>query len=169
MKQTIILLAFFIIVTFSHGLFLILSKYILAKENKDKLLLWQIHCWMNGLFWLILLIAVTRIQFSISDFRPSFITQVFGAIFCIIGSIFVVNSFSKLGFKKAMGYRFFVKDKLEWISEGSYSFLQNPMYDGIILVLIGLGLLRGIVADFYIAAESFLLLNLLLASVENKR
>lgn len=41
------------------------------------------------------------------------------------------------------------------------------MYDGFILIFIGVGLLFGIRENFYLAGASFILLNLLLARVEN--
>ncbi len=53
------------------------------------------------------------------------------------------------------------------ITGSLYSFLNNPMYDGFIFIFIGLGLILGIKIDFYLAAWSFLLLNIFLASIEN--
>lgn len=167
MEEIVVISILFIIATITHGSFLVSAKNV--KDDKSRLLFWYFHNWINGMLWLTLIITIIFLQFRIGDFKQNFIILVIGAILCITGSVLIIYSFSKLGFKKAMGYRFFVHNKLEWISEGAYSFLQNPMYEGFVLVLVGLGLIRGIMADFYIAAESFLFLNLFLASIENRR
>ena len=42
------------------------------------------------------------------------------------------------------------------------------MNDGFILLFVGLGLVLGIVEDFYLALASFVLLNIFLATIENQ-
>ncbi len=72
-----------------------------------------------------------------------------------------------LGHDQAMGLRFFLPEKAIRVVTSIYRFLRNPMYDGFILVFMGLGLALGIAADLYLALVSFTLFNVLLASVEN--
>ena len=67
-----------------------------------------------------------------------------------------------------MGLRFFYLEKDNRVENFLYRFLNNPMYDGFILVLVGLGLWRGVVEDFYLAFVSFILFNIFLATIENK-
>lgn len=166
MINSIFLLIFFVFATLSHALFLIIAKS--SKANR-KLRLWNIHIWFNGIIWSALTLFIILVQFNSGNFKPPLIIQIVGMLLCIGGLILVSSSFKKLGFKQTMGHRFFVNQNFKWISLGLYSFLQNPMYDGFILILVSLGLILGKTLDFYIAIESFILLNIFLASIENKR
>lgn len=161
MKEIIYISILFLFVTLNHGIFLLLGK-----SGK---LLWDIHLLLNGTLWLLLLLWIILIQFHMPAFLPTTPVQILGIIFCSGGLLLVINSFANLGFKQAMGYRFFSREKMTWISKGVYSILDNPMYDGFILILIGLGLFRGIMADFYLALDSLIFLNLFLASIENRQ
>ncbi|QQR55027.1 hypothetical protein IPG41_00400 [Candidatus Peregrinibacteria bacterium] len=93
--------------------------------------------------------------------------RVIGLITLIAGLYLSVKSRILLGRHQAMGIRFFLPEKATKITGSLYSFLNNPMYDGFIFIFIGLGLILGIKIDFYLAAWSFLLLNIFLASIEN--
>lgn len=70
--------------------------------------------------------------------------------------------------KQAMGYRFFSYEKIKWLSLGFYSFLKNPIYDGFLLIYLGMWFLTGNQTNLYLTLESFLLLNGYLAFIENK-
>jgi len=93
--------------------------------------------------------------------------RVIGLIALIAGLYLSIKSRILLGRHQAMGIRFFLPEKTTKITNSLYSFLNNPMYDGFILIFIGVGLLFGIRENFYLAGASFILLNLLLARVEN--
>ncbi len=167
MKEIILLSLLFILVTFTHALFLLWGR---SKKGSGRGFIWSIHLTLNGILWVILFGWIILLQRSFHDFQPQWWMQVLGAGLSSIGIFLVVTSLNKLGLRKAMGQRFFTGEKESiWINKGIYSRLANPMYDGFILILVGLGLVFGIVADFFIALVSYLLLNIFLASIENKR
>lgn len=155
---------FFLLVTVSHALFLNLAK---SNKIKNKLNFWKKHYFINGILWLILLIWIIAIQFSARTITFPFWIKLSGFTLCLIGFLLVIAAFRKISLKEAMGYRFFSKTKVNRVSLGVYKFLTNPMYDGFVLIFLGLGFLTGIKVDFYLAAESFLLLNLFLAIIES--
>lgn len=161
------LILFFAIVTLSHWSFLFSAKFF--KGSSRASLFWNIHQWSSGILWLVLVIWIILIQNQNRDFSPPGFIQLFGLILALAGIILVFKSFRGLGFKQAMGYRFFTNEKQIWVSKGIYSKLSNPMYDGFILIFVGLGLLLGITFDFILAFVSYLFLNLFLASLENKK
>jgi len=166
MGRDIPLLIFFTIVTVSHALFIIYAKSL--KQNAPRFRLWNIHYLANSALWFMLTLWILIIQSNSRDTTFPFYTEILGLLLCILGFVLTADGLIRLGFKQAMGYRFFSPNRLPWTSKGSYSFLHNPMYDGFILIFLGLGLLRGIFIDFYLAVVSFMLLNIFLASVENK-
>lgn len=59
--------------------------------------------------------------------------------------------------------------KIEWITKGIYSYLHNPIYDGFVLMLVGLALVTQLSFNLILAFASFMLLNVFLASVENSQ
>ena len=158
---------YFVFVTLCHALFLLKAKSI--DENQSKRKLWLTHYTINAILWIILILWIVLIQFSSSKINYSLLTELLGFGVFLMGFLLAGISLSKLGINQAMGYRFFSAKKHDWISSGSYSFLHNPIYDGFVLVFIGLGLWRGIIIDFYLASISFLLLNVFLASVEKEK
>ena len=167
MDRTIALLLFFVLVTFNHALFITFAKS-LKRNNELRLRIWNIHYWVNGMLWFILAICILLIQFNSRDtiFSPKI--ETLGLVLCAGGSFLVIDGLRRLGFRQAMGYRFFSIGKLEWISSGVFSFLHNPIYDGFALIFLGLGLSRGIFIDFYLPIISFIMLNVFLASIESK-
>lgn len=155
MSQRIALLVFFGLVTASHALAL--------KKPKS----WKAHYWVNGSLWLLLTIWIISIQFEPGSTFPKPLV-VLGYLLVLAGLVLSGDSLRRLGLKKAMGYRFFNPQEKTWVQKGFYSKLKNPIYDGFVLIFIGLGLSRGISFDFYLALVSFILLNLILAPIENK-
>lgn len=162
-----LLFAFFIFVTLSQAVFLLLAKNSVSKSFKKKL--WNIHYSFNGLLWIILTFWIIFIQTGLKDIEFSIPVKITGAILVLLGCFLSINNTKKLSLRQAMGYRFFTDEKITWISSGTYSFLKNPIYDGFILVFLGLGFLVGIVANFYLALLSFILLNVILASIEKEK
>src|SRR5438876_60426 len=132
-------LTFFTLITINHALFLFFGK----SQKKENKIFWNIHLILNGILWLVLLSWIILIQFNPRDFQPLLWIQILGAVVFLGGTLLVINAFNRLGLKYAMGYRFFTKEKQVWISRGIYSKLDNPMYDGFVLILIGLGLFLG--------------------------
>ncbi len=154
---------FFVFVTLSHGLFLLLAKNSLVSKKS----LWWFHYIFNGILWLILIFWIIKIQFIPATYHFSFIVQSIGVVFLILGTYLASTSFRLLGMNGVMGSRFFFPEKSKKVSSGLYAYIQNPTYDGFFLMLIGGGFLFGILTDFYLAGLSIFLLNYFLASIEN--
>ena len=167
MNQIIPLLGFSALVTISHGSALLFAKSQQKYSHKKREKLWRIHSLVNGSLWIVLLIWILLFQWlALHSIYPSWM-RIIGLIMLIAGLYLSIKSRILLGRHQAMGIRFFLPEKTTKITSSLYSFLNNPMYDGFILIFIGVGLLFGIRENFYLAGASFILLNLLLARVEN--
>ncbi|GEM_PF-3402902 len=160
---------FFILVTFSQALFLIYIKNLKNESNTHRLKFWKIHYAFNGILWLLLLSWIIVFQFYSKRANFSPLLQISGIVLFLIGLYFSIRSIKQLGLTQAMGYRFFKNEKTKWYSSEIYSALHNPMYDGFILVFLGLALTFGIIGDFFLALASFLLLNVFLATIEKEK
>lgn len=160
------LLLFFLITTLSHGVFLIYAKIVSSLQRKT---LEKVHYIVNGILWMVLLLWIIIFQFTASSFSTGKIQQTTGAIFFVLGLFLSIKSYSMLGLRRAMGSRFFIEDKERKIQKGLYRRLKNPMYDGFVLIFVGLALFLGINADYYLAIFSFIFLNVFLATIEAYR
>lgn len=166
MNETLLVI-FFIFVTLSQALFLQVAKRKKNYEFKKKF--WNLHYSFNGILWIILFGWIILIQFSKGKIEFSYSLKALGLLLFLTGAVLSFLSTKKLGLRQAMGYRFFTKKKLKWLSSGSYKILSNPIYDGFILIFLGLGFLTGITINFYLTIVSFLLLNVILACFENEK
>lgn len=166
MNSVLGLVTFFAAITFCHALFLIFAK---SHKDKHQLLarIWPMHYWLNGLLWIFLVIWIILANTKPADVSFSFSLKISGLAFACLGLYLSYDGLKIIGLKQAMGCRFFYADKLDWISSGPFKHLKNPIYDGFVLILMGLGLLKGIYLDFYLAGASFILLNIFLSSIEN--
>jgi protein-S-isoprenylcysteine O-methyltransferase Ste14 len=164
---TLILILLFGIVSLSHAAFLkFAEKQRRISKNTERL--WQIHSSVNGPLWLLIFFGTAVLQFTLvpTIIYPS-IVKILGVELVFTGIIIVVDVFSLLGFEQAMGMRFFFPERTKRIVSGVYRYFSNPMYDGFLFVLFGLGFSLGIKQDFYLALASFVFLNILLARIEN--
>lgn len=168
MLEIIPLILFATLVTISHASFVIFAK---KHEKNFHLLksLWNIHYWANGTLWLLVIAWIIWIQINSKVAEFPFVLQLVGIGLFLLGLYLTLVSFRKLGLKQLLGYRFFSKEEYQWTSLGIYSYLHNPMYDGFVLMLLGMGLWREITADFYGALVAFLLGNIFLASIEKEK
>lgn len=167
MNQINPLLVFSALVTISHGAALLLAKSQQNYSYKRREKLWRMHSLVNGSLWVVLLIWILLFQQAAPHSVYSSWMRAIGLIALLTGLYLSIKSRMLLGRHQAMGIRFFLPEKAAKITSSLYSFLNNPMYDGFLLIFIGLGLILGIKADFYLAAWSFFLLNIFLASIEN--
>lgn len=151
----------------SHAGALLFAKRHQHYSNKKRENFWTLHKWINGSLWISLLVWTIIMQWHLPQNDYPFEMRLLGAISISTGLFLVVQSRLLLGHNQAMGIRFFFPEKAKRITHYLYAYLNNPMYDGFILVFIGLALAFGITADFYLAGASFLLFNILLAGVEN--
>ena len=151
------LFIFFALVTFSHAIFLL----------KAKKSLWELHFALNSILWSALLTWLSFAQFQDTDLIFSEPIKWAGLLIAVAGVFLVFRVATVLNLEELMGRRFFYPSESKKIDGGIFKYLNNPMYDGFILILVGLGFYLGLSFDFYLAGASFILLNVFLASVEN--
>lgn len=165
--NVVFVIIFFAAVTFSHAGFLIFAKKFQASSESFRSKLWKLHLTFNGVLWFAFVGLITAVQFSFAHSAYPAVIKIFGVAFTFFGAMLVAKSHFLLGINRAMGLRFFFPEKTKQIKSGAYRFLNNPMYDGFMLMLLGLALWLGIREDLYLALASFFLLNIFLASIEN--
>ena len=164
----LLLILFFIFTTLSHAVFLIFIKQHSQISEQKRNNLWLTHLWWNGIIWAVLFLWIIGLQFTFPQtLNTSLLLKLVGLILLILGAVIVIAISLALDFRHLMGLRFFYPSKARRMHSFLYKVLNNPMYDGFLLILIGLALHLGIVEDFYLALISFLLLNIFLATVEN--
>lgn len=161
------LLIFFIFVTISHASALLFAKQHQNYSAEKRKRLWQLHWWINGTLWVGLLAWIIVTQWFLPRTAYPLWVQITGLVSFLAGVYLSLQSRLLLGPYQPMGLRFFFAERAKKIDHSLYHVLNNPMYDGFALILIGIGLVFGIEADFYLAAASFLLLNIFLAAIEN--
>lgn len=162
-----ILLSVFIFVTLSQAVFLLAAKRSRNENFKKKL--WNFHYSFNGILWVLLIVWIILFQFNSEAIGFSAWVRIIGSAIFLVGAVLSFINVKRLGLRQAMGFRFFSKQKLQWISGGTYSFLHNPIYDGFILIFLGAGFWGGVIINFYLALASFILLNVILASIEKEQ
>jgi protein-S-isoprenylcysteine O-methyltransferase Ste14 len=160
-------LIFLIVVTLSHGGVLLFARRHQEDLPEKREKWWRLHFWVHGTLWIVSFSGLIFIQWYLPRGIYPWWVQAFGFLSMALGVFLVIRARLLLGHKQAMGIRFFFPEKMKRINTSLYKYLNNPMYDGFILILTGLGLLFGIVVDFYLAGGSFLLFNIFLASIEN--
>lgn len=165
----IILLSLALVATMSHAHALRYAQVMTGAPHETRLKLWQKHEQWNGILWVLvfLLLVIVEFSFPLGQMAPRPLIDI---PLIVIGLILVVWSRLILGRSGAMGIRWFLPERASaWKTHGPYRLLANPMYDGFILIFIGLGLWRGTIENFYLALASFLLFNIYLAKVESGR
>ena len=162
------LLFLFILATFSHAGVLFYARQHPPMSESVRRHLWLTHIWGNGILWSMPIFWTVAMQFYLPrtlDVSP--LIKLTGIFLFIGGAVLVFKVSFLLNFPELMGLRFFYPTRTKRVSSSLYRFLNNPMYDGFLLMLFGGGLWLGIKENFYIALVIFLLMNLFLASVEN--
>jgi protein-S-isoprenylcysteine O-methyltransferase Ste14 len=76
-------------------------------------------------------------------------------------------AFAHLGPQRLANGYFFGRGPSAAVRSGPFRWLRNPMYDSYALAFVGVGLVTNNAAFFVLAAESYLLLNIIEARVEN--
>ncbi len=77
-------------------------------------------------------------------------------------------TFAQLGAERTANANIFGRGPTEPVERGLFRYLQNPMYDSYILAFAGLALWKANAQYLLLAMESFVLLNLVEAHVENR-
>lgn len=164
------LIAFIIFVTLltiSHGSFLVYARKHSAAPAVQRMRWWQIHLTVNGILWIAAFVWIVALQFVLPRVDVLDVSRAIGITMAIVGILIVGYTRHLLGREQAMGVRFFFPERLRRVNSSLYRYLRNPMYDGFLLVLVGLGLSLGIQGDYLLAVVSFVLLNVSLAQIEN--
>lgn len=168
MKIMFAIISFFAFVTLSHAAGLIWAKRHQKASFQIRERGWKIHSyWLNGTLWSLLFASFfLPLIFSPRSPYPTWLSLA-GAILFLIGFGMALKARFVLGYAKAMGERFFFPERDQKITWGLYRFLNNPMYDGFLLIFTGAAFAFGIKEYFYLAIASFLFMNGFLASIEN--
>jgi protein-S-isoprenylcysteine O-methyltransferase Ste14 len=95
--------------------------------------------------------------------------QVIGGFLIVIGTSLALWVAVLFGPARLNGVRFFLPASVKVrVVSGPFRRLENPMYSGYFLLLLGIALLRNSLYDLAIALESLILLNGIQARVENQ-
>lgn len=129
----------------------------------------RIHLWVMGPLWLLVVFGVLMLTTLMPD-RQSSITlnHRLGYLLVIGGLTLSVWHMWVLGWRQAMGGQFF-EQSYTWTTNGLYRYLKNPIYDGFLLIFLGLFFIKNQGDYLLLAVASGLLLNIFLAPIENKR
>lgn len=164
----VILVIFALFVAMHHGHFLRQAQSAPQTPYETRLKLWQRHERLNGTLWLLLFFFIVTAEFFFLRGQVAQYPSI-GVLLLVFGLILVVWSRLILGRAGAMGIRWFLPEKVSaWETRGPYHMFANPMYDGFILIFLGIGFWLGTVENFILAIASLLLLNVYLARIENK-
>ncbi len=155
------------LITLSHAIFLLLGKRAAHQPLAVREKLWHFHQLINGTLWTLAFFWLVILQGILPAHGVSSLSRIGGVIIFSVGLLLVGHVRRMLGYERAMGVRFFFPERTQWINDDIYLYLNNPMYDGFVLVLIGAGMMFGIREDFWLAVASFVLFNILLAKIEN--
>jgi protein-S-isoprenylcysteine O-methyltransferase Ste14 len=155
------------IATVSHALLLVLGKRAARTSPARAQQLWRLHQLVNGSLWTILFVGIVLLQGVWPATAVTPYARVAGLVLFSSGLLMVGHARRLLGYERAMGVRFFFPERASWVNDAMYRRLNNPMYDGFVLVLLGAGMMFGIREDVWLALVSFILLNIFLARIEN--
>ena len=169
MNPAVPFLFFVSLVTASHAAFLSFARARLRYDLALRQRWWNQHLLLNGILWLVVFAWVLLLQRLLPHEATTLAKSIIGWVLIGLGAVLVSWSRLLLGRHQAMGIRFFLPERARQVSSSLYRYLNNPMYDGFILLLVGMGLAFGLRENFFIAVASFILLNLLLARLENPR
>lgn len=91
-----------------------------------------------------------------------------GKALAVLGAAIWLDAFARMGPERTANGYFFGHGPRQQVTGGVYRWLHNPMYDAYALVLAGVGLRTRNARFLVLAAEAYLLLNLVEARVENR-
>lgn len=126
---------------------------------------WHVHLATTTACWYL---AVRRIDHLGGAARrpPPTSRRRLGQALTLIASGLWLSGFEQLGPARLANSQFFGHRGSPALRGGTYRLLKNPIYDAYALGLVALALRRGSAAHLVLAAESYLLLNVVEAAVE---
>ncbi len=128
---------------------------------------WYVHLAIVTPGWLLFLYLVSTLgrhrEWPLPEqLRPA------GILLLALGSALWIWTFVQLGAERTANGNIFGRGPTEPVEKGAFRYLENPMYDSYILAFAGLALWKANAQYLLLALESYVLLNLVEASVENK-
>lgn len=128
---------------------------------------WYLHLALITPGWVVFLILLARIGNHVRWPLPSALRPV-GVVLLLMSSGTWLWAFAQLGPERVANGYFFGRGPREPVEGGLFRQLRNPMYDSYLVALVGLALFRAKAVYLVLALESYLLLNLMEARVENR-
>lgn len=128
---------------------------------------WYVHLAIVTPGWLLFLYLVS----SLGRYRGWALPQQLrpaGILILALGSALWLWTFAQLGPERTANGNIFGRGPTEPVNHGPFRHLENPMYDSYLLAFVGLALWKANAQYLLLALESYVLLNLLEASVENR-
>ena len=120
--------------------------------------------------WVAFLLTYVTLQFEQHPTLPwsSLWLQVIGGFLALSGAVLALWVARLFGPARLNGLRHFIgATDEERIGYGPFRWIDNPMYTGYFLILMGIALWQNSLYDLIIALESLLLLNGVQARIEN--
>jgi len=128
----------------------------------------NIHSLISMALWSINGLMILALQFSdhpkFHNFPP---LSIIGGIFFVIGVILGLLGYLTLGLVRSLHYNFFFKIDQKIVRKGIYKYLDNPEYEGLLLILLGYALYTDSLFNLIIFLE-FLILIVPLKFIEDK-
>lgn len=138
---------------------------LLTRRYADKA--WYVHLAVVTPGWLLFLYLVSTLGrhrgWPLPDqLRPA------GILLLVLSSALWIWTFTQLGAERTANANIFGRGPDGPVDTGPFRYLENPMYDSYLLAFAGLALWKADARYLLLALESYLLLNLVEASVENR-
>ncbi len=128
---------------------------------------WYVHLAIVTPGWLLFLYPVSTLGRHRGWPLPEQLRPA-GLSIVVVSSALWLWTFAKLGAERTANGNIFGRGSNEPVDTGPFRYLENPMYDSYILAFAGLALWKANAQYLLLALESYVLLNLVEASVENK-
>lgn len=128
---------------------------------------WYVHLAAVTPAWLLFLYLLSNIGRHRGWALPEQLRPA-GIFILVIASGLWLWAFTQLGPERTANGNIFGRGPAEPVDKGPFRLLRNPMYDSYLLAFVGLALWKANAQYFLLALESYLLLNVLEARVENR-
>ena len=125
---------------------------------------WAAHVVLLSVVWAVFLFAIF-FQNQLPVWRMPSILRPLGIIVLVLGIFLVVSTWKRLGTEGTTNGWFFGRGPLKQLIGGVFR-IHDPMYVGFILLFVGAGFWLENAAYLWLAATSYLLLNIILSYIE---
>lgn len=128
---------------------------------------WYVHLALTAPLWGVFVYLLSGLGRHViwplpASLRPA------GVALLVVGAALWLAAFVQLGPERTANGFFFGRGPAEPVTSRLFARLRNPMYDSYALAFVGLACTRANGAYLLLALESYLLLNVVEASVENR-